>query len=404
MAKAADVPLHPDMPFAEAARAHGRACAPSELWEHADERPRHERHRARARHARRHAAAARGARDLRARRSRTTQHRAVLREVKALADALGERRDPDVQLEALRPRRRGRRARSARRASRAPSRPTGNDDARAPRSRHAEETDLRGQLDGARRGGAGVKARKVKGLDPAGALADNAERIVAVRLDELCAFAPAVVRPRRGRGAARHAHRRQAPALRPRGHRRRCFGPYAATAGKRTRSCRTCSARSTTATCSCRACSALARRAARRGRRRRVPRAARGAAAHARRAYRGLELLVVRTRARREELFAHFLAFWTDLEREGFRARLEYAIAERPPASPTEVAPHDHRDRPRASARRTCRSSELYFNRELSWLDFNARVLELAEDDGVAAARAREVRRDLRRRTSTSSS
>ena len=29
------------------------------------------------------------------------------------------------------------------------------------------------------------------------------------------------------------------------------------------------------------------------------------------------------------------------------------------------------------------RSSELFFNRELSWLDFNARVLELAEDEGV---------------------
>jgi polyphosphate kinase len=29
------------------------------------------------------------------------------------------------------------------------------------------------------------------------------------------------------------------------------------------------------------------------------------------------------------------------------------------------------------------RSTELYANRELSWLDFNARVLELAEDDGV---------------------
>ena len=26
-------------------------------------------------------------------------------------------------------------------------------------------------------------------------------------------------------------------------------------------------------------------------------------------------------------------------------------------------------------------SSDLYFNRELSWIDFNARVLELAEDD-----------------------
>ena len=46
--------------------------------------------------------------------------------------------------------------------------------------------------------------------------------------------------------------------------------------------------------------------------------------------YRGLELLVVRTRARRRQLFGEFLAFWTDLERDGFRARLEYAISERP--------------------------------------------------------------------------
>jgi polyphosphate kinase len=32
---------------------------------------------------------------------------------------------------------------------------------------------------------------------------------------------------------------------------------------------------------------------------------------------------------------------------------------------------------------RDLQASELYFNRELSWLEFNARVLELAEDDGV---------------------
>ena len=38
---------------------------------------------------------------------------------------------------------------------------------------------------------------------------------------------------------------------------------------------------------------------------------------------------------------------------------------------------------------------ELYFNRELSWVDFNDRVLQLAEDHDAAAARAREVRRDL---------
>ena len=38
-----------------------------------------------------------------------------------------------------------------------------------------------------------MKARKVKGLDPAGALADNAERIVHVRLGELWSFVPAAL-------------------------------------------------------------------------------------------------------------------------------------------------------------------------------------------------------------------
>ncbi len=40
-----------------------------------------------------------------------------------------------------------------------------------------------------------MKARKVKGLDPDGTLADNAERIVRVRLDELCGFMPAAADP-----------------------------------------------------------------------------------------------------------------------------------------------------------------------------------------------------------------
>ena len=42
-----------------------------------------------------------------------------------------------------------------------------------------------------------MKARKVKGLDPDGTLAENAERIVAVRLEELRSFSPARARPRR---------------------------------------------------------------------------------------------------------------------------------------------------------------------------------------------------------------
>ena len=40
-----------------------------------------------------------------------------------------------------------------------------------------------------------MKARKVKGLDPAEPLADNAERIVRVRLDEMCGFMPQAADP-----------------------------------------------------------------------------------------------------------------------------------------------------------------------------------------------------------------
>ena len=41
-----------------------------------------------------------------------------------------------------------------------------------------------------------MKARRVKGLDPAAPLADNAERIIRVRLDELCSFMPKAADPR----------------------------------------------------------------------------------------------------------------------------------------------------------------------------------------------------------------
>ena len=66
------------------------------------------------------------------------------------------------------------------------------------------------------------------------------------------------------------------------------------------------------------------------------------------------------------------------------------------------------RSRPRRS--RTSASEpdltdpSLYFNRELSWLDFNDRVLELAEDPTRAAARAGQASARSTRPTSTSSS
>ena len=40
-------------------------------------------------------------------------------------------------------------------------------------------------------------------------------------------------------------------------------------------------------------------------------------------------------------------------------------------------------------------SAELFVNRELSWLQFNERVLELAEDAEVPLPRASQVQRDL---------
>ena len=99
MAKAAPVEIHPDMTFAEAAQ-RTVAVRAQELWEHSEgvldtsdiERVHAMRVATRRLRAVLEIFAACFPRD---------DHRAVLREVKALADALGERRDPDVQLEAL---------------------------------------------------------------------------------------------------------------------------------------------------------------------------------------------------------------------------------------------------------------------------------------------------------------
>lgn len=169
-----------------------------------------------------------------------------------------------------------------------------------------------------------MKARKVKGIDPQGRLIDNAHRIVAVRLDELCGFAPKVFDPEEVEALhdMRIAAKRLRYILEVTGD---LFGPFADEARKRTRELQDLLG-------DLHDCDVL------------VPRVlallddlrdedvaavvAGGEPVHAEH-YRGLELLVVRTRARRQQLFERFLAFWTDLERDGFRPRLEYAIAER---------------------------------------------------------------------------
>ncbi len=183
-----------------------------------------------------------------------------------------------------------------------------------------------------------MKARKVKGLDPDGTLADNLERIVAVRLDELCSFMPEAADP--AAVTALHDMRIAAKRLRyileigaP------CFGPYAATAGKRAKEiqdllgeihdCDETIPRVRALLEQVQAADVHAVRS------RIAPDAedleaqlAAGAPQAA--AYRGLHTILTFTGARRELLFGRFLELWTELERLGFRSRLAYALQERP--------------------------------------------------------------------------
>ncbi len=77
-----------------------------------------------------------------------------------------------------------------------------------------------------------MKARRVKGIDPAGTLADNAQRIVAVRLDELCAFVPRVFDPAEVEGL--HDMRIAAKRLRyVLEVTEECFGPFGPDARRR---------------------------------------------------------------------------------------------------------------------------------------------------------------------------
>jgi CHAD domain-containing protein len=185
-----------------------------------------------------------------------------------------------------------------------------------------------------------VKARKVRGLDPRGALADNAQRIVTVRLDELASFIPQALDP--GEVTALHDMRIAAKRLRyvleVTGE--ACFGPYADTALKRTKDlqdllgeihdCDEQLPRVRARMQELRDADARAVRArAPDGADDLDPKYARTANA---RAWRGLETLAIYLQARRQLLFERFLELWTRLEREGFRARLLYAASERPPA------------------------------------------------------------------------
>jgi CHAD domain-containing protein len=174
-----------------------------------------------------------------------------------------------------------------------------------------------------------VKARKVKGLDPDGPLADNAERIIRVRLDELCGFMPKAADP--AEVVALHDMRIAAKRLRyileitgP------CFGPYTKAATKLTKELQDLLGEIHDCDVQIPEIAAFAERLL----------ADDAAALHAAgdadakqaphaREHAGIALLEAHLRARRLLLFDRFLELWGSLERKGFRARLEFAVTER---------------------------------------------------------------------------
>jgi CHAD domain len=189
-----------------------------------------------------------------------------------------------------------------------------------------------------------VKARKVKGLDPQASLADNAERIVLVRLDELWSFTPAALDPEEV--VALHDMRIAAKRLRYvlEVTADTCFGPYANTALKRTKDlqdllgeihdCDVQLPRVVAREEELRMADAVEVRVRVAARADDLePRLARRTT-HAT-AWRGLGTFAVYLQARRDLLFGRFLELWVGLERDGFRARLEYATRERPASLPS---------------------------------------------------------------------
>jgi len=188
-----------------------------------------------------------------------------------------------------------------------------------------------------------VKARRVKGLDPLGGTAESFERICRVRLDELFAFSPRALDP--AEVEVHHEMRIAAKRLRYLLELSAfCFGPYVGRAAGVARELQDVLGE-------IHDCDVMLPRVLRHAEELRArdvaavlqragaeaedlpPRLA--ARAPSRAAYRGLDVLAVHLGARRVLLHRRFVARWEDLQRKGFRARLEWALAERPVSSET---------------------------------------------------------------------
>jgi hypothetical protein len=171
-----------------------------------------------------------------------------------------------------------------------------------------------------------VKARAVKGVDPAAPLADGAERIVRTRLDELFAFMPRAADDPRALHDMRIAAKRLRYALEVTAG---CFGPYAAGAIKQVKAIQEvlgdihdCDEHVPDVRALLEESIAAGAAVAGAG-----PAALAGAPHRA--AWAGLVALEVHLRGRRAARLADFLELWQRLERKAFRARLEYALSER---------------------------------------------------------------------------
>jgi CHAD domain-containing protein len=182
-----------------------------------------------------------------------------------------------------------------------------------------------------------MKARRVKGLDPAATLADNAERIVRTRLDELYSFTPQALNPKKVKALhdMRIAAKRLRYILEVTAF---CFGPYAGTALKRAKELQDllgeihdCDEMLPRVRAAVRELhnDDVDRLVALPGDEDDLPPELAAKVKHAD-AYGGLEVLAVWLESRRMLLFERFLDRWKTLERNDFRGRLERALDQRP--------------------------------------------------------------------------